>query len=644
MLSRELLSPCHNSPEMEWLESDGLGGFAMGNAVGIPSRRYHSILTSAIGSPASRFTLINALNVRVVHQQMSYSLSSFQFQGGLIHPDGISKIIQFKSDPWPTWTFQIDEKLNITFELFMIRFEAGVYLRWSSNTSNEDTKLIVRPLLSGRSYHALHRENTQFNFAYLKGIDCISWKPYDSLPRIYAHTVASYQHDPLWFRSINYEEDRLRGSDFEEDLASPGEFIFNLSEREAWLAFIPKNQDGAIPSLDISKKGKAYWETSRDTSIESAADSYIVKRGDGYTIIAGYPWFADWGRDTFISIRGLVIARGNFEIAGLILLEWSKVVSEGMLPNRFLEFAEAPEYNSVDAALWFIISAYDFFEKIDRNGYKVSDQTRRSIESAIKEILESYTKGTRYNIKCDSSDGLLAAGIPGQQLTWMDAKIGDYVVTPRIGKPIEIQALWINALEIGAKLFKLGAPLLKLARESFKNRFFEHKLEWAYDVIDCDHIRDKKDYSLRPNQIFAVGGLPFQVISGVEATKIVNAVEKHLLTPFGLRTLAPFEKQYHSRYLGVSYDRDSAYHQGTVWPWLMGAFVEAWVRIRGSSIQTKSDAKDKFLTPLLDQLDNAGLAHLSEIHDGDFPHVSRGCPFQAWSLAEAIRLKLEVLV
>jgi predicted glycogen debranching enzyme len=386
-----------------------------------------------------------------------------------------------------------------------------------------------------------------------------------------------------------------------------------------------------------------YQERSRRSQFSTpqrlAADAYIVKRGAGRTIIAGYPWFGDWGRDAFIALRGLCLTGNRLDDAHDILVQWSSAVSEGMLPNRFPDHGETPEYNSVDASLWYIIAVHDYLKSCDSQSstHSLSDADRQKLENAINSILTGYACGTRFGIKMDT-DGLLSCGQPGVQLTWMDAKIGDWVVTPRIGKPVEVQALWLNALWIGSRLSSKWKELFDQGKLSFEDRFWNNTGGGLFDVIDCDHKPGVNDPSLRPNQIFAVGGLPLQLIDGQRAKQVVETVEANLLTPIGLRSLGPTEPPYVPHYEGGVLQRDSSYHQGTVWPWLIGAFVEAWLRVRQNTPEAKAEASARFLSPLREHLREAGLNHISEIADGEPPHTPRGCPFQAWSVGEYLRL------
>src|SRR3989441_2365646 len=304
-----------------------------------------------------------------------------------------------------------------------------------------------------------------------------------------------------------------------------------------------------------------------------------------------------------------------------------------MLPNRFPDRGETPEFNAVDAALWYVVAVHEFLQ-LDTGD---TPRDRRILEGAIEAILSGYAGGTRYGIRVDD-DGLLAAGEPGVQLTWMDAKVGDWVVTPRIGKPVEVQALWLNALRIGSGLSERWAELYARGRTAFEARFWDETRGCLHDVVDVDHRRGTVDPAFRPNQIFAVGGLPFPVLEGERARRVVDAVEARLLTPLGLRSLAPDEPGYTPRYDGGVRERDGAYHQGTVWPWLMGPFVEAWLRVRGGTAELIAEARRRFLEPLLAHLDEAGVGPLPQIAGGDPPHTPPRCPLPAWSVGEALRL------
>jgi predicted glycogen debranching enzyme len=448
----------------------------------------------------------------------------------------------------------------------------------------------------------------------------------------------------VWYRNFRYDEEFARGFSETEDLASPGILEFDLSKPAIWFLTTDASVLSSSVETQITQvRGDELRRRTRfDTRLHKAADSYIVQRGKGKTIVAGYPWFTDWGRDTFIALRGLCIAAGRLEEAEGILLEWASQTSQGMLPNRFADKGDTPEFNSVDASLWYVIGVYEYLKASEVKNRMVADDVRNKLRAAVDAILDGFERGTRYRIKADV-DGLLMAGEPGLQLTWMDARVGNWVITPRIGKPVEIQALWLNALHIGAFWSNRWYALYQKAMLAFEQRFWNTEGGYLYDVVDVDHQSGRLDASFRPNQILAVGGLPFALLEGDKAKAVVDAVEARLVTPLGLRSLEPSNPAYRGHYGGDVVERDSAYHQGTAWPWLMGPFVEAWVGVRGGTNEVKQEARTKFLQPLMDHLDKAGLGHICEIADGDMPYRPGGCPFQAWSVGEALRLEQVVL-
>jgi predicted glycogen debranching enzyme len=455
-----------------------------------------------------------------------------------------------------------------------------------------------------------------------------------------------YTAEPVWYRGFLYTEERARGLDAVEDLGAPGVFRWELGDGDAILVLgvadeMPMERDARKLFARLRRSERAR-RGRIPTRLERSGDTYLVGRGAGKTIVAGYPWFTDWGRDTFISIRGLCLATERLDDARSILLGWAELVSEGMLPNRFVDQGDAPEYNTVDASLWYVVAVHEYLAALEARGVKAPAHELRELRAAVLAILAGHMRGTRYRIRA-SDDGLLAAGEPGVQLTWMDAKVGDWVVTPRIGKPVEIQALWLNALRAAERFTDEYRGVLERGTQSFLDRFWNASGGYLYDVIDADHVLGRDDASLRPNQILAVGGLPFSLLDGARARQVVDVVERTLLTPLGLRTLAPGSDGYRPVYEGDMVARDGAYHQGTVWPWLLGPFVEAWVRVRGDTDEVRREARRRFFQPLLRHLDQAGIGHVSEIADAEPPHAPRGCPFQAWSVAEAIRMDRVVL-
>ncbi len=634
----------------EWLEADGLGGFASGTVGGMRTRRYHALLLHASAPPAGRMVLVQGFDAWVETAAGRFALTSQAYAPDVVHPDGASHLESFQREPWPTWRLRLPDGTSIEHELFVPQGSAAVALAWRLvPSSSANARLIVRPFLSGRDYHALHHENTGFRFEPETVGDVLVWRPYDGVPEIVSRSNARYEYAPLWYRSFRYDEERARGLDWSEDCASPGELVFDLGAGAAvWMLAaggheaVIGSDESAAQRFEALRAAERARRATFTTPLDRAADAYVVRRGSGSTLVAGYPWFTDWGRDTFIAMRGLCLATGRLDVARDIVMEWAGSVSDGMLPNRFPDRGDAPEFNAVDASLWYVIAGFEWLDAADRDGFEVGAADRARFESAVDAILEGYAKGTRHGIRCDA-DGLLAAGEPGVQLTWMDAKVGDWVVTPRSGKPVEVQALWMNALAFAGRRAEHWRALADRARTSFEDRFWNEAAGALFDVVDVDHQTGVVDARQRPNQIFAVGGLPLALVRGTRARSVVDAVERHLWTPIGLRSLAPDEPDYRARYEGGVRERDGAYHQGTVWPWLLGPFVEAWLRVRGATPAAKREARERFVTPILRHVEDAGLGHVSEIADAEPPQVLRGCPFQAWSLGELLRLDRVVL-
>jgi predicted glycogen debranching enzyme len=636
----------------EWLEPDGLGGFASGTATGIRTRRYHALLLAATTPPTGRVVLVNGFDAWVETANGIVALTSQRYQPGVVHPDGAQRVSAFTTDPWPRWTFSLGGDLSLEQSIVVQHGAPLVAISWqlTSRAAGSPARLFVRPFLSGRDYHSMHHENEAFAFEPERLADRLIWRPYDGIPAIHVVSNGEYRHEPEWYRNFRYDAEAARGLDASEDLAAPGVFSFDLTAGDAALivAAAP-DAEAALPSGQSAREVLARVQASERarrqafaSPLHRAADAYLVTRGTGATIVAGYPWFTDWGRDTFIALRGICLAADRLDDARRILLEWSGAISEGMLPNRFPDRGEAPEFNAVDASLWFAVAVHDLFERAGQLGQPLPSSERAALEAAVDAILSGYAAGTRFGIRLDD-DGLLAAGQPGVQLTWMDAKVGDQVITPRIGKPVEVQALWLNALSMASAWSPRWASLFARGRAAFEARFWNEASGTLYDVVDVDHRAGTVDPALRPNQIFAIGGLPVTLVSEERARRALTAVESQLLTPIGLRSLAPGEAGYIGRYGGGVAERDGAYHQGTVWPWLLTPFVEAWIRAHGGGPAAKAEARDRFLAPLLRHLDEHGLGHVSEIADGDTPHAPNGCPFQAWSVGELLRLDRLVL-
>ncbi|HEY6079294.1 MAG TPA: amylo-alpha-1,6-glucosidase [Polyangiaceae bacterium] len=632
----------------EWLEPDGLGGFASGTRGGLRTRGYHGLLLCALKPPQDRRMMVQGFVAWIETAAARAELWPQAYAGGHVR-EADATLEHFSHEPWPSWRLRTTLGPCLEVELFVPQGRPAVALRFRLVEPFDGlVRLFVRPLMSGRDFHALHHENRAFCFTAQRQGELVRFTPYAGAPAVQSLSNGRFESVPDWYRAFHYAEEKARGLDHLEDLATPGLLQLELEheQRDFWWLLqaevtgaLAVPMEGAATFVQLLRRGELERRQTVKDPLERAAAAYLVRRGEGKTVIAGYPWFGDWGRDTFIALRGLCLARGDFDTARAILGEWAGAVSEGMLPNRFSDHAaEPPEYNSVDAALWFVVTAHELMAM-----QALPANEREALQAATLAIVRGYLAGTRFGIGADT-DGLLAAGAPGVQLTWMDAKVGDWVVTPRRGKPVEIQALWLTALTYAAELDPELYTWRNRAQLAFRQRFWNPARSMLYDVVDVEHAPGSADASCRPNQIFAAGGLPFTWLPADQALAVVSAVERELWTPLGLRSLEPGHPDYRPHYGRDRLERDGAYHQGTAWAWLLGPFVEAWVKVHGGTAQAKAEARRRFVEPLRAHLPRAGLGHVSEIADGAPPHTPRGCPFQAWSLGELIRLERLVLV
>ena len=632
---------------LEWLETNGRGGFASGTIAGPNTRRYHALLLVAGKPPVERFVLVNHLEESLDINGKSVPLSTNLYRGA-VHPDGYRRCVGFSSEPWPTWTYELDG-IKVLREIFSPRGRDLVVVRWRlAEPSTRSLWLVIRPMLTGRDYHSLHHENGAIHTDAVVQEGLVAWQPYGDLPQIRALHTGEYRHQPDWFRRVQYPVEQERGLDYEEDWWSPGKMAFRLShESPASVMFTTELADAisvVVLAKDELRRRKAVRTGAPKgdplaQSLWFATDAYISERGKQQIVIAGYPWFTDWGRDTFLSLPGLCLVTGRHEVARQVIEAYAAHVSQGMIPNRFPDAGEMPEYNTIDGSLWFVHAVGRYLD------YTGDDRTVEQVAwPAVRQILDGYRQGTRYGIKVDH-DGLVTSGAPGVQLTWMDAKVGEWVVTSRRGKPVEIQALWVKALGIGEHLgTRFGDPAFAAlcrvdrlrANKSFRARFWYEVGGYLYDVVDGEN---GDDASLRPNQIFGLA-LTKGLLSREQAKRVVKVVEEQLMTPVGLRTLAPGDQRYRPRYEGSVADRDGAYHQGTVWPFLLGPFVTAWVSTHGGTTVARRKAR-KFFTGIEQHLREACLGQVSEIFDAEAPHAPRGCVAQAWSVAEILRALVE---
>jgi predicted glycogen debranching enzyme len=592
--------------------------------------------------------LLSKLEETLVLGDWRIDLSTNEYNDA-IHPEGYLLLSSFRLDPFPTWTFEVEG----------LRLEKTVFMPQGSNTVQVEYKLLqapagpkpvleLRPLVGFRDYHSTTHENGSLNTSIDSSPNLASVQPYPGLPQLYfAHDADQLQEQGYWYKNFLYREERERGLDFQEDLFNPFVLSWQLSsERAATVIASTEQKDvrqaGTIREAELQRRQKLAASSPVDDpfvrALTVAADQFLARRGKDWTVIAGYPWFTDWGRDTMISLPGLTLFNGRSDIAKSILRNFARHTDMGMLPNRFLDSGEEAEFNTVDATLWFFEAARAYAAAT--GDY---DFLRQELYSVFNQIIEFHIKGTRYNIKV-AENGLLNAGAPGAQLTWMDAKISDWVVTPRSGKPVEIQALWYNALRIMENLAarfddeerrKQYSSLASLASWTFNLVFWNQDAGCLYDVVNGG----PPDGSIRPNQIFAVS-LHHSMLSPERGRAVVETVERELLTPVGLRTLSSADPRYRSTYEGNQYSRDSAYHQGTVWPWLLGPFVSAYVRVNDGTAQSRARAHE-LLRGIEQHLTEAGLGQISEIFDADPPHRPRGCFAQAWSVAEILRALCE---
>jgi len=650
-VGKEICGDLDAALRREWLETNGLGGFASSSIVGMNTRRYHGLLVAATKPPVGRLVILSKLEETLFIEGQPVDLSVNRYPG-TVHPQGFRYLKQFRLDPFPVFTFEI-EGIEIEKSVFMVHGDNSTVVQYELKKNNHPERpktlwLELRPLIAFRDYHSTTHENGALTPALQEEPGLTAVTPYAGLPTLYlAHNAAESKKTSDWYRNFEYEAERERGLDFTEDLFNPCVLRFDLrSRRQASVIASTERRDVAnvvdYRLAEITRRRNASRSSPLEdefaSSLTAAADQYIVARGDQKTVIAGYHWFSDWGRDTMIALPGLTLPTGKHDVARSILRTFAQNVDQGMLPNRFPDAGETPEYNTVDATLWFFEAARAYLAYTGD-----LDFVRNELYPVFADIIKWHVRGTRYGIKVDAS-GLLSSGEQGVQLTWMDAKVGDWVVTPRRGKPVEIQALWYNALcvmEELARTFgeeaeqKRYRSMATVASWSFNRQFWNEQAGCLYDVTNGA----PPDLSIRPNQIFAVS-LKHSMLSADRAHAVVDKVQEHLLTPYGLRSLAVSDPQYRGRYTGGPAERDGAYHQGTVWPWLMGPFITAYIKVNGDSEAARRQAA-KWLAPLKAHLADGGLGHISEIFDGDAPQRPCGCIAQAWSAAEILRALVE---
>jgi glycogen debranching enzyme len=579
MIEDHSARPCDftRASRLEWLETSGNGTYAMGTVSGAATRRYHALLVAALRPPVERRVLL----ARVEESVEGHELATNQYPG-CVHPQGYRKLVRFESEPFPTWTFDLGG-LMVKKTVFLVHGESTVIVRWQTSGRS----VVARPLIANRDHHALQKKG--------------------HIPQPPLHIFARGRFEPSahWYENTEYLVELERGFDFKEDLWSPGAYHLE----DDWLVASTDPSPWDRARVDEAEARERARRRQRDRT-----GDFVVRRRDGYpTIIAGYPWFADWGRDTMIALPGILLRSGRLDEAREVLRGFVGHMSRGVIPNRFPEVGEKPEYNTADATFWMFVAMHRYLEK--RPG------ERDIVRAIAREVFEHHRRGTHHGIVIDPADGLVIAGGEGTQLTWMDAKVNGVVATPRHGKAVEINALYYNALRIAGE--DAEADRVKSSFQAFWNP----ARGCLFDVLG--------DPKIRPNQIFAVG-LPYSPLDPEQARAVVDVVERELVTPYGLRTLARGEPGYIGRYEGDSTQRDMSYHQGAVWPWLLGLFVDAYLRVHGTSPEVKRKLRHRF-DPLLRHMDEGCIGHVAELFDGDEPHHARAAPAQAWSLAELSR-------
>lgn len=616
---------CRNlavSMQREWLLTNGIGGYAMGTPSGISTRRYHGDLVAATQPPATRVVLLAGVDAFVQSGLSNpIGLSTNQYPGALF-PEGYLYLKHFHVDKEAVWIYRAGE-IEVEKSL---RMHPGVNASTLEyvNIGEKPFDLTIRPFVCHKNYHANFSESPGYpqSLSFQQDKTVIE---NDGVQLWLSHPNAERAIVQGWYYRFEHEEEIKRGLDPRDDLYCACELHYQLAPGESAL-LIAATEDGQAPAERPSPEGRTLKISAM---LREAASKFVVKTDKRTSIIAGYPWFTDWGRDTMISLPGILLHTGRRKDARDLLLDYAASMQDGLIPNRFTESGGA-DYNTADASLWFVNAVYKTLEA------EWDVEFAEAIYPKLEELVRAHQAGTHFGIHVDPEDGLLSQGEPGVQLTWMDAKIGDWVVTPRHGKPVEINGLWINALRVlewlSNKLEKDSSSYKGAADRaeiSFEQKFWHEGRQHYLDTVD------PMDATLRPNQVIAMA-LPFAPAKGEIARMALDTVEHLLLTPNGLRTLGPDEPGYRGRYEGPLPELDAAYHQGTVWPWLIGSYCTALVKLRGDVGEAKRILKSARL-----MLSERGLGGISEVYDGDEPQNPGGCPWQAWSVAEILRSWIE---
>lgn len=645
MFTRDLLGDLDAVMRREWLVTNGLGGFACGTLAGANTRRYHGLLIASLRPPVERTLLVAKLDAAVAYRGQRFDLATNEYADGTIAPRGYLHLESFRLEgAIPVWTWLVGDAV-IEQRICMAHDANTTFVQFSVVRTSEPVQFELTPLCTYRDYHAHHRGHRDVLVTSASnGVRVDSY--YGAQPYWLLADRGTCALAPDWYWNFKHRAETERGLDDIEDLFRPALFGMTLAAGETGAITMTSEEGESLSAGEALRQEKSRQSglvsaagSKPEAQLVLAADQFIAERhggaatAPGKTIIAGYPWFSDWGRDTMIALPGLTLSTGRPQIAASILRTFAEFVSEGMLPNRFPDAGAPPEYNTVDAALWYFVAIDEYLR------YTKDRELLQELYPVLRLIVQWHRRGTRHGIRVDAADGLLRAGEPGVQLTCMDAKIGDWVVTPRIGKPVEINALWFNALAImrdfarelgeGAEARDYGSAAERVAR-SFNERFWYESGGYLYDVVDGN---DGDDASVRPNQLFAIS-LRHPLLDNGRAKAVVDLCARYLRTPVGLRSLAPTDPRYAGRYVGGPRERDGVYHQGTVWSWLLGPFVIAHYRVYADAPSALG-----FLNGIDAHLRDACVGQVSEIFDGDAPFTPRGCFAQAWSVAEILRAR-----
>jgi predicted glycogen debranching enzyme len=653
--------------QREWLLTNGLGGYAASAVVGCNIRKYHGLLIAATKPPVGRIATLSRLGEMLVFDDdpsHPHELAVNQFRDS-VHPHGERYLQRFELGDTATWHYNVDG-VAVTKELLIPWKMNAAGIRYTIDPGSRAFEFRVWPFFAMRDFHSTRHANG-YDLPNEIRDDGVT-VTVDGQSLHVRGDRAIFVKEPCWWYGHVYPIETERGQDDSEDLFTPGRWTLRVTGKTVLTIWATLDVESKLDwSAELLRRKAAIESASRVgmpverqrnvgagasggepsstiVKLARAANDFVVDRTspdgkDGTSIIAGYPWFADWGRDTFISLPGLLLATGRFEDAKRVLSVFARYVSDGMIPNRFDDYSNEPHYNTVDASLWFIHAAHEYLRH--SNDRATFDAI---LKPACRAILDGYRRGTRFGIRMDEADSLITQGDAHTQLTWMDAKCGDVAFTPRQGKPVEINALWYHALVLMGE-----TELADKVRQSFTRAFWISPFRGLADVVELVERPSpgiatpghyKRDNSIRPNQIFAAS-LPNSPLTREQQHAVVEAVRRELLTPVGLRTLPRGDAKYHGRYSGPQVVRDEAYHNGTIWAWLMGGFLEAYLRVHDRSAESLAQAR-RWLSPLIDTLDEGCIGQISEIFEADEPHRPVGCFAQAWSVAEVLRLAVEL--